>query len=116
MGEQYVGIDLHRRRSVIVRMTGAGEVLESIRDHNDTFSVKGSHSDKAAASRSRSPTTASSSATPRTAPARCSCSPLLSGMHSSTESATVSSTPPAPGAALTAWSPPLRSSPRAAAP
>jgi hypothetical protein len=40
MGEQYVGIDLHRRRSVIVRMTGAGEVLESIRDHNDTFSVK----------------------------------------------------------------------------
>jgi hypothetical protein len=25
MGEQYVGIDLHRRRSVIVRMTPAGE-------------------------------------------------------------------------------------------
>jgi hypothetical protein len=40
MSEQYVGIDLHRRRSVIVRMTGAGEVLETIRDHNDTFPVK----------------------------------------------------------------------------
>jgi hypothetical protein len=26
MGEQYVGIDLHRRRSVIARMTPAGEV------------------------------------------------------------------------------------------
>jgi hypothetical protein len=37
MGEQYVGIDLDRRRSVIVRMTGAGEVLETTRDHNDTF-------------------------------------------------------------------------------
>ena len=37
MGEPYVGIDLHRRCSVIVRMTGAGEVLETIRDHNDTF-------------------------------------------------------------------------------
>jgi hypothetical protein len=73
-------------------------VTGTLRDHNDTFPVKSSHSDKAAASRSRSPTTASSSATPRTAPARCSCSPLLSGMHSSTESATVSSTPPAPGA------------------
>jgi hypothetical protein len=24
--QQYVGIDLHRRRSVIVRMTGKGEV------------------------------------------------------------------------------------------
>ena len=28
-GTQFVGIDLHRRRSVIVRMTGAGEVLET---------------------------------------------------------------------------------------
>jgi hypothetical protein len=37
MDEPYVGIDLHRRRSVIVRMTGAGEVLETTRDHNDTF-------------------------------------------------------------------------------
>jgi transposase len=30
-GRQFVGIDLHRRRSVIVRMTDAGEVLESTR-------------------------------------------------------------------------------------
>jgi hypothetical protein len=29
MGEPYVGIDLHRRRSVIVRMTPAGEVLQT---------------------------------------------------------------------------------------
>ena len=28
--QQYVGIDLHRRRSVIVRMTGEGEVLEVV--------------------------------------------------------------------------------------
>ena len=27
-GKQYVGIDLHRRRTVIVRTTEAGEVLE----------------------------------------------------------------------------------------
>ncbi len=27
-GKQIVGIDLHRRRSVLVRMTEAGEVLE----------------------------------------------------------------------------------------
>jgi len=32
---QFVGIDLHRRRSVIVRMTDAGEVLETIRIVND---------------------------------------------------------------------------------
>jgi hypothetical protein len=30
-GEQYVGSDLHRRRSVIVRTTEAGEVLEAVR-------------------------------------------------------------------------------------
>jgi transposase len=34
-GRQYVGIDLHRRRSVIVRMTEAGERLESVRIVND---------------------------------------------------------------------------------
>jgi transposase len=34
-GRQFVGIDLHRRRSVIVRMTGTGEVLESTRIVND---------------------------------------------------------------------------------
>ena len=39
MGEQYVGIDLHRRRSVIVRMTGQGEVLETVRIDNDPFEL-----------------------------------------------------------------------------
>ncbi len=34
-GQQYVGIDLHRRRSVIVRTTAAGEVLECTRIVND---------------------------------------------------------------------------------
>jgi transposase len=35
VGQQFVGIDLHRRRSVLVRMTEAGEVLESVRIVND---------------------------------------------------------------------------------
>jgi hypothetical protein len=35
MAEQYVGIDLHRRPSVIVRMTPGGEVLEIVRVDND---------------------------------------------------------------------------------
>jgi len=30
-GKQFVGIDLHRRRSVIVRTTETGEVLETVR-------------------------------------------------------------------------------------
>jgi transposase len=34
-GRQYVGIDLHRRRSVLVRMTEAGETLETVRIVND---------------------------------------------------------------------------------
>ena len=34
-GRQFVGIDLHRRRSVIVRMTAAGDHLETIRISND---------------------------------------------------------------------------------
>src|SRR2546430_13056482 len=34
-GRQIVGIDLHRRRSVIVRMTEAGEKLETVRIDND---------------------------------------------------------------------------------
>ena len=34
-GAQSVGIDLHRRRSVIVRMEDEGETLESIRIVND---------------------------------------------------------------------------------
>jgi hypothetical protein len=34
-GRQFVGIDLHRRRSVIVRTSDAGEVLEGVRIFND---------------------------------------------------------------------------------
>jgi len=34
-GQQFVGIDLHRRRSVIVRMTTDGDPLECIRISND---------------------------------------------------------------------------------
>ena len=34
-GRQYVGMDLHRRRSVLVRMTEAGERLETVRIVND---------------------------------------------------------------------------------
>ena len=34
-GKQVVGIDLHRRRSVLVRMTEAGERLETVRISND---------------------------------------------------------------------------------
>ena len=34
-GRQFVGIDLHRRRSVLVRMTEAGERLETVRISND---------------------------------------------------------------------------------
>jgi transposase len=39
MGEQYVGIDLHRRRSVIVRLTPQGEVLEIVRMDNDPVAL-----------------------------------------------------------------------------
>jgi transposase len=34
VGQQFVGIDLHRRRSVIVRMDAAGAVLESVQVAN----------------------------------------------------------------------------------
>src|ERR671916_2111925 len=34
-GRQIVGIDLHRRRSVLVRMTSTAEVLETVRISND---------------------------------------------------------------------------------
>ena len=41
-GRQYVGIDLHRRRSVIVRMTPAGEHLGgAVRIDNDPFTLAG---------------------------------------------------------------------------
>ena len=38
-GRQVVGIDLHRRRSVIVRMTEAGEKLETVRIDNDPVAL-----------------------------------------------------------------------------
>ena len=38
-GHQFVGIDLHRRRTVLVRTTEAGEVLESVRIPNDIESM-----------------------------------------------------------------------------
>ena len=39
-GQQFVGIDLHRRRSVIVRTTADGEVLEAVRILNDVDRLK----------------------------------------------------------------------------
>src|SRR4051794_22656656 len=38
-GRQVVGIDLHRRRSVLVRMTEAGERLDSVRIDNDAMTL-----------------------------------------------------------------------------
>ena len=37
--QQYVGIDLHRRRSVIVRRSEAGETLETVRIDNDPVAL-----------------------------------------------------------------------------
>jgi hypothetical protein len=34
-GQQIVGMDLHRRRSVLVRMTDTGQRLETVRISND---------------------------------------------------------------------------------
>jgi hypothetical protein len=34
-GRQFAGIDLHRRRSVVGRMTAEGDPLESVRISND---------------------------------------------------------------------------------
>ncbi len=39
MERQYVGIDLHRRRSVIVRRSEAGETLETVRIDNDPLAL-----------------------------------------------------------------------------
>jgi transposase len=39
MDRQYVGIDFHRRRSVIVRKNSAGETLSSVRVSNDALAV-----------------------------------------------------------------------------
>jgi transposase len=38
-GKQFVGIDLHRSRSVIVRMTAAGERLDAVRIVNDPMTL-----------------------------------------------------------------------------
>src|SRR3954451_17661137 len=38
-GRQVVGIDLHRHRSVIVRMSEAGERLDSVRIDNDPMTL-----------------------------------------------------------------------------
>jgi hypothetical protein len=38
-GQQYVGIDLHRRRSVMVRMRAAGEHLETLHLDNDPLEL-----------------------------------------------------------------------------
>ena len=38
-GQQYVGIDLHRRRSVIVRTTDAGELLEAVQITNSPLAL-----------------------------------------------------------------------------
>ena len=35
MGKEYVGVDLHRRRSVIVRKDASGELLETVQIDND---------------------------------------------------------------------------------
>ena len=39
MSREYVGIDLHRRRSVIVRMSAEGEVLSTVRIENDPVAL-----------------------------------------------------------------------------
>ena len=39
MASQYVGIDLHRRRSVIVRQTPDGEVVDTVRIDNDPVAL-----------------------------------------------------------------------------
>jgi hypothetical protein len=39
MDRQYVGIDFHRRRSVIVRLSGSGERLGLHRIVNDPFEL-----------------------------------------------------------------------------
>jgi transposase len=40
-GQQFVGIDLHRRRTVIVRTTATGQVLEAVRIVNDADRLTG---------------------------------------------------------------------------
>ena len=37
--KEYVGIDLHRKRSVIVRRTEAGETIDTVRIDNDPLAL-----------------------------------------------------------------------------
>jgi hypothetical protein len=39
MASQYVGIDLHRRRSVIVRQSPEGEVVDTVHIDNDPVAL-----------------------------------------------------------------------------
>ena len=39
MDQQYVGIDLHRRRSVIVRLDDEGEKVSTVKINNDPVSL-----------------------------------------------------------------------------
>ena len=39
-GRQFVGMDLHRRRSVLVRMTESGEHLDAVRIMNDPYASR----------------------------------------------------------------------------
>jgi hypothetical protein len=39
VGKEYVGIDLHRRRSVIVRKDASGKLLESVQIDNDPIAL-----------------------------------------------------------------------------
>jgi hypothetical protein len=39
VGPQYVGVDLHRRRSVIVRKDSAGELIETVQIDNDPLTL-----------------------------------------------------------------------------
>jgi hypothetical protein len=39
MDRQYVGIDFHRRRSVVVRLSATGERLSSVRIPNDPLAI-----------------------------------------------------------------------------
>jgi hypothetical protein len=39
MDRQYVGIDFHRRRSVVVRMSATGEKLSTVRIANDPVAL-----------------------------------------------------------------------------
>jgi transposase len=48
MGREYVGIDFHRRRSVIVRKNAAGEKLSSVRVANDPLAIAAAVADAGA--------------------------------------------------------------------